>query len=61
MLVLMLWIGACSPNPPITTQELNTTEATMQLSQLETTTDAFIPPIDTAIPQIIETATFGLG
>lgn len=60
--VWVLWNAACSPNPPVTTkQDLNTMEATMPLSQLKTTPEQMIPPLDRAIPETIDTATFGLG
>ncbi len=60
LLYLGLW--ACSQSAtPTAHQQLDTAEAGMPLLQQEQTSPASIPPIDAAVPDIIETATFGLG
>ncbi len=60
--LLSLGLWACSQSAtPAAEQQLDTTEAGMPLSQRNLTTLASIPPIDAAVPDIIETATFGLG
>lgn len=59
-LLSLLW--ACSPAMDAqVSHENKTTEADMNLAyKIETDTPA-IPPIDAAAPEVVETASFGLG
>lgn len=63
LLGIAFWLGGCSQNTaPVSPQEVNTTEATMNSSEIAIATPTLtIPPIDAAAPEVFETATFGLG
>ena len=59
---LVFWPGACMQNTaPSARQELKTAEETMNPAQHRPTRPAAIVPIDAAAPEILATATFGLG
>ena len=62
ILTLGLWIQACNfgnagPEPPSTPEE----ETNMENLKISSKPKTTIPPIDTALPARIETATFALG
>jgi hypothetical protein len=62
----LLWLGAAAPGWNETPKMGGTLPAAPQkepvmFDELNTVTDATIPPIDRAVPEIFETAAFGLG